>query len=233
MTGQPETPQPESPQAGVSKPDTPSAATPTRRRRRGLPVIAVLAGAAATAGSAFAPWWRRGYDDPLTGALRVSLNGTVVAGALVPLALVAAAGLGATLMSRGILRRVLAALTALAGLGQVVAAVVGAAADPSANFTAQLLRPAVPTSAPTLVIAIVALAGIGGVLVAGGALALALGPSPARRTAATYVTPAAQHDAARETAGGSTGPGTQTPTDGSQWWRSLDAGIDPTDEDGA
>lgn len=175
---------------------------PARRsHRRGQAAILVLLGAAGTAGSAFLPWWRRGYHDPLTGALSVTVDGGDIAVALVPLALVAVAGLAAAMISRGALRRILGTVVALAAAGSTTAALLAAGHTPDAEFAARLVRPATPQSAPEIVWASVILAVAAALVGVAGGVMVALsgdrGNGRGRSAGLAYRPPAAQRDAAR------------------------------------
>lgn len=215
----------------------------TRSRRRSPAALLVLFGAAASAGSAFLPWWRRSYHDPLSGDLTVAVDGNEVAVALVPLALVALAGLAAAMLSRGIARRLLGAVVALASVGAAVGAVLGAARAPAAEFAAKLVRPATPLAAPAISWGAVALAVTAAVAAAAGGVLIASSARAAgnrgRISGGAYRTPAAQHDAARQAArrhdregsAGQSAPARES-ADPGEWWRALDAGVDPTENDG-
>src|SRR5690242_10674652 len=85
-----------------------SPAPADRRARRTTALVAglVLAGAAACAGAAAMAWWTADYVDPLTGPLTLTASGSQCRPELVPVALIALAGFGATLATAGWLRRV-------------------------------------------------------------------------------------------------------------------------------
>lgn len=229
---------------------------PARRsRRRGLAVLLVLLGAAGSAGGAFLPWWRRAYRDPLSGDVTVTVDGADVAVALVPLAFVAVAALAAAMISRGMTRRLLGVVVALAAAAAGVSALVAATHVPSDEFAAALLRPATPLEAPqiawaaVLLVVVAALAGVaGGVLVASSARRV---DARGRLSGSVYRTPAARRDAARSAAvaetstghggaaGDAGGPGPRDAAeardqpDTGAWWQALDAGVDPTDDGAA
>lgn len=216
----------------------------SRSHRRSPAALLVLFGAAASAGSAFLPWWRRSYHDPLSGDLTVAVDGNEVAVALVPLALVALAGLAAAMLSRGIARRLLGAVVALGSVGAAVGAVLGVARAPAAEFAAKLVRPATPLAAPAISWGAVALAVTAAVAAAAGGVVIASSARAAagnrgRISGGAYRTPAAQHDAARQAArrhdregsAGQSAPAHES-ADPGEWWRALDAGVDPTENDG-
>jgi uncharacterized membrane protein (TIGR02234 family) len=204
--------------------------------RRSSTAALLIVGAALVAASAFTPWWHRNFLDPLTGPRTVAVDGTAVAAGLFPLALVALAGLAAALASRGAVRRIVAVAIAAAGAGSVAAALVAAASSPDAALTGALTRPADAVSAARLFLLAPMLAVLGGLLiVAGGVLMIGWRDRP-RTVGGAYSPPAAQRDAARRAAarrahgvGGAQHAGA-VPVDRAEWWRSLDAGIDPTDD---
>ncbi|MEO7127158.1 MAG: Trp biosynthesis-associated membrane protein [Nakamurella sp.] len=227
---------------------------PRGARRRGLPALIVLLGAALSASAAFMPWWQRSYHDPLTGELRVTIDGGAVAVALVPLALVVLAGLGAALISRGIVRRIVGIVVAAAGVGSIVATAIAGTHHPDAEFAARLIRPAAPISAAEVVWAALILSVVGGVAEAVGGVLVARGSGRDRVSSVTYSPPAVQREAAqreatqravaRQSATRVVAPNPSEAidensvetaadaTDPAEWWRSLDAGVDPTDDAG-
>lgn len=214
-----------------------------KSHRRGLATLLVLLGGLSAAGAAFLPWWRRAYHDPLTGDLHVSIDGGDVAVAVVPLALVAIAGLAAAMISAGVVRLVVGLMIAAAGLGTIGAAVVASTHLPTAEFAARLIRPAVATSAVEVIWPAIALAVIAGFLQASGGALVARDRGRRRATTVAYSAPAARRDAVRreathrEPATGAMQPqAAQRPaanaSDPAEWWRYLDAGVDPTDDAG-
>jgi uncharacterized membrane protein (TIGR02234 family) len=239
----------------VTGPDT-APRPAARAHRRGIAALLVLAGAGGTAGSAILPWWRRDYHDPLSGSLTVTVDGAALAPGLVPLALVAIAGLAAAMISRGLLRRLLGAVAGLAAAASAAIALAAATHTPDAEFASRLVRPAAPQSAPEMVWGAVILAVVAAVVgVAGGGMVAAAGdrrPGSGRAASLAYRPPAAQREAARNAAqhpatgapappdGAApqvTGEATAEPpnavagpADSGDWWRSLDAGVDPTDD---
>jgi uncharacterized membrane protein (TIGR02234 family) len=238
----------------VTGPGGPAERRARRSRRRGLAALLVLLGAAGSAGGAFLPWWRRAYRDPLSGDMTVAVDGADVAVALVPLAFVAVAALAAAMISRGMMRRLLGVVVALAAAAAGACALLAATLVPSAVFAAALLRPATPLEAPqvawapVLLAVAAALAGVaGGVLVAYDAGRV---DASGRLSGTVYRTPAARRDAARSAvaaeasqerggvAGDAGGQGRRDSTgardqpDIGAWWQALDAGVDPTDDGG-
>jgi uncharacterized membrane protein (TIGR02234 family) len=184
-------------------------------RRLAILAALVAAGAAACAGAAAMTWWTADYVDPLTGPLTLTASGADCLPELVPLALVALAGFGATLATHGWVRR-LVGVVLLAGGLLVTARSVMAMTGAPATLSAGLVRPADPAGAAQLhpVGPILAVAG-GLLLVVAGALVTA-GMGGRRRLDARYDAPS----------GRPADPGSGDPGD---WWKALDAGADPTD----
>ncbi len=216
------------PAPGASSSAGASGARPSRprlRHRLAAPVAA-LAGASCLVGAAAMPWWTRHYRDPLTGPVSAALRGSALVPALVPIALVVVAGLGAALLTRGVPRRIIGAAVALAGLA-VMALSVAAAAQPDADrFAAELKRPADAVGAAAQNIGGPLLALLGGALAALAGLVIVIARSPVARRASAYESPAARRARARMTARPESAA-----ADGAELWRALDAGIDPTAAD--
>ncbi len=182
-------------------------------------VALVLSGAAACAGAAAMTWWTADYDDSLTGPLTVAATGADCMPELVPVALVALAGLGAMLAARGAFRRLVGVVLMVGGLLVAVRAVLVMTQAPAA-LTAALTRPAEPVGAAQLHPFGPILAIVGGVLVtAAGAFGIA-GVAARRRLGSRYDAPAARRAAAAPRAAAESE---------SDWWKAMDAGADPTD----
>lgn len=191
------------------------------RLARMLPLAAVI-GASLTAAGAVPAWLRQSYGDD--GTSELTRTGLQVSPALLPLAVVAIAGLVATYAARGPARRVIAALVALTGVGigvQTVAVLVDpprTAADPDVGppVPADLLGPVrVQPLGPVLALA-------GGALVVLGGLAVLVRKS-LRQLGARFDSPVRAE----------AGPAvvTDDPADADAavaWWKALDAGADPT-----
>ena len=103
--------------------------------------LAAVVGAVAMAAAAGLTWWSQPFDDSLTGRIDAEASGAAALPELVPVALVVLAGLGATLATRGVARRLVGLLLAAAGLLVVVRSVV-ALSTPPAALAGQLVRPA-------------------------------------------------------------------------------------------
>lgn len=112
----------------------------TPQRLLGTSVAACLAGAALALSGATRVWSVQVTERPGLTALRVSTTGAAQAPWLVGLALVALAGAGALLATRGVTRRLLGVLLTLTGLGVALAAITArlglhpGAAGPAATF---------------------------------------------------------------------------------------------------
>ncbi len=214
----------------------PQAAAPNRPGRRTMVVVAglVLAGAAACAGAAAMTWWSADYVDALTGPFTRSAAGSDCLPALVPVALVALAGFGATLATQGWLRRVVGAILLVGGLWVAVRAGM-AMSDPPADLTGSLVRPADPAGPARLHPVGPLLALAGGVLIGLAGALVAAGAGGRRRLGARYDAPTASPanaanaaSPATGSAGSATGDDAPGSTDVGDWWKALDAGADPT-----
>jgi uncharacterized membrane protein (TIGR02234 family) len=210
------------------------------RRSYALTLVACLAGAALAAYAVTRTWSLQ--VTPRTGMsdLRTARTGADAEPWVVGLALVALAGTGALLATRGVVRRVLGGLLALAGAGVAAGAIVGRAGlDAGSAGAGAVVWPAVAVA--------------GGVLVAlGGAAAARLGhrwPTMSARydrkpIAASSAQPVAPAPRAASPSA-SNAPGDQTPAgkpvggravesealepaDHRLVWEALDRGEDPT-----
>lgn len=245
------------PTAGPQGPDGrngPAAAPAAGRARRMTAVLAVLvlAGAAACAGAAAMTWWTVDYVDALTGPLTLRATGADCLPELVPVALIALAGFGATLATQGWLRRVVGVILLAGGLLVAVRAAL-TMTRPPAVLTGSLVRPADPAGPAQLHALGPLLALAGGVLVAVAGALVAAGLGGRRRLGARYDAPTAGRSGAvtgppasptgtpsgtptgsataaadapdGSGSAGADGPGSSDPGD---WWKALDAGDDPT-----
>lgn len=184
----------------------------TGRRSYALTLAACLVGSVLAAYAVTRTWSltltpRTGMTD-----LRTARTGTDAAPWVIGLALVALAGTGALLATRGIVRRVLGGLLALCGLGVAAGAIVGrATVDPGTAGS----------GATGWAIACVA----GGLIIAlGGVAAARLGhrwPTMSARYDRKSVAPAQYRAAPR------TDPAL-APADNRAAWEALDRGDDPT-----
>ncbi len=252
-------PAPESaPAPGSPAPGSPAPAPESRPRstaaRRPVALAAlVLLGAAACAAGSAMTWWTADYLDPLTGPLTLTASGADCCPELVPVALVALAGFGATLATQGWLRRLVGVVLLAGGLLVAVRAVTAMTAVP-ATLPGGLVRPADPVGPAQLHPAGPILAVTGGVLIAVAGVLVAAGRGAYRRLGARYdapskAAPPATPSATTAPPATPTTPATTTPrprpthpdtatdiassdpgsSDPGDWWKALDAGTDPTD----
>lgn len=209
-----------------------------RSGRARVPLLLVL-GAALVAGGALARWWTVEWVQPLQGPRTDGVTGRQAAPALLALALVAVAGLGATAAVRGLGRRLIGLLIAAAGIAAGVAVVLAVAEVPES-----VIREANPqverVNGGTLQIVGPLLSGLGAVaLVAGGLLVLA-GRFGGRGMGERFDRTSAAVDGA--TGGTPTGPvapgsvprpapdaSAAEDAAAATLWKQLDAGGDPTD----
>jgi uncharacterized membrane protein (TIGR02234 family) len=189
-----------------------------QRGRLGLVALLAVAGAGITAIAAALTWWSADYQDPLTGPLTVSVTGGSTVPELVPLALVALAGFGAALATHGIVRRLVGVVLVLCGGAITVRAAMSFGSQPAA-LVSTLSRPADAVGDPDLHAIGPALGVLGGLLLVAAGTLITAGWGARQRLGAKYDAPTA--DAKDRTARPAT-------TDGTDWWKALDAGGDPT-----
>jgi uncharacterized membrane protein (TIGR02234 family) len=185
------------------------------RRSYALTLAACLAGAALSAYAVTRTWSlqltpRTGMSD-----LRTARTGADAEPWVIGLALVALAGTGALLATRGVLRRALGVLLALAGVGVAVGAIVGRSrVDPGSAGAGATVWP------------VLCVAG-GVIIVLGGVTAARLGgswPTMSARYDRRPVAPAQSRPAEPEAAAE---PALE-PVDHRAAWEALDRGDDPT-----
>jgi uncharacterized membrane protein (TIGR02234 family) len=190
-------------------------------------VIALCAvlGAALAAVAAGINWWAEDFADPLTGPVTITASGSSVVPELVPVALVALAGLGAALATHGVLRRIVGAVLLLGGALIAVRCALALGAAP-ASLVRDLPRPADPVGSARLSPLGPLLGVAGGLLiaVAGGLIVAGRG---ARRMSARYESPASSAATARASRAGAA-PRADLGQSTEDWWKALDAGSDPT-----
>lgn len=152
--------------------------TAARRRLTGTPLAAVLlvSGAVLTAVSAALVWGRADYQDSLRGLVSTSASGSDMRPELTPIALAALAGLGATLATRGVARRMVGVGIALAGSAVTVRAIV-ALFDPTLDTLRNLSRAATAIGPPQTPIWPPLLATLGGFLLLTAGLVISVGKS--------------------------------------------------------
>ncbi|GGL90835.1 Trp biosynthesis-associated membrane protein [Nakamurella endophytica] len=231
----------------MADPATAPAAGTVRVRRRvpswAAPAALVLGAALALAG-ALPRWLSQSYGTDGSGQL--TRTGLQAAPAIVPLALVALAALGAGPAARGVLRRAVGAVTVLVGIGLGVAAVLAVSAPPrylsaDAGLPAppDLMGPvrAHPWGAAVSVLGAV-LVVAGGLVTAVGRGTRTLGARYDRRTgpgqspedaASTARVAGGRAGVAPTRSAGARGDAAATEADlAARLWKDLDAGVDPT-----
>lgn len=222
---------------GDTAPVVKGAAKPGAKGRSPVIPVALLAVAAAGLwASSRMTWVTVQSSDGLTEPRTDELNGGVWFGALTPLALVLLASIAAVLAVKGALRQVLGVLIAVVAAVAAVPgfAIVVGAGRPSerAGTLAELPARAVVTSVQTHVApALLSLVAAALALVAGALLTM-------RREQPTslsgkYDAPAARKAAATEQVTARRGETSAGPLSERVLWDAIDAGTDPTDDDGA
>ena len=187
-----------------------------RGRQLGLVAVLAVAGAALAAISAALTWWSADYVDPLSGALTISASGADCVPELIPLALVALAGFGAALATRGVPRRIIGVVIALCGGALAARSALFFGSTPGA-LVSELTRPADPIGTAQLHPVGPALGVLGGLLLAAAGVLVTLGIGARQAMGSRYERGAK----AQATTTGKT-------TDQGDWWKALDAGDDPT-----
>ncbi len=185
-----------------------------RGRQLGLVAVLAVAGAGIAAIAAALTWWSADYRDPLTGPLTISVTGSSAVPELVPLALVALAGFGAALATHGTVRRLVGVVLLLCGAAITIRSAVSFGDQPAA-LVSSLCRPAEAVGAPQLHAIGPALGVLGGLLLATAGSLITAGWGARQRLGARYDAPTAP----------------TKETTGTDWWKALDAGADPTAAD--
>ena len=188
-------------------------------RGRPLAVAAILAvaGAGLSALAAAMTWWSADYLDPLSGALTIAASGATCVPELIGLALVALAGFGAALATRGVLRRLVAMVIGLCGATLAVRSGLSLGHAPAALITG-LIRPADPVGSAQLHPLGPLLAVLGGLLLVAAGVLVGIGGGARRAIGTRYERPSKAPAAVLGEAA----------TDQGDWWKALDAGDDPT-----
>lgn len=195
----------------------PSARRPSRTARA---AVLLLLGAAATAAAGWLRWGTADFLDPLRGTLHQTVSGSQVRPELIPIALAALAGLGAALATRGVARRAIGLLIAVAGI-IVTARGIGAIAEPPLDLLADLPRQADLVGDPSTPWWPPALAVLGGLLIAAAGLLLILDRTRHKGLSARYDRAATKPAAPAD-------PLVASESAALDLWRSLDAQHDPT-----
>lgn len=183
--------------------DAPEAPGPAAKRPLWMMVAALLLGALALWGASRLTWFAEFRDGGVRGTVLHRETGEQRASALVPLALLALAGVAGLVATGGWARRVLGVVLALAGVAAVWLGVAGVRFSGYADglpVTQMLLGRA--------------LAVLGGILVATGGLAAVKGASRATRLGTKYAAPATRKKVRDPDA---------------ELWEALSDGEDPTD----
>jgi hypothetical protein len=190
----------------VSEPGTTEAEAGTpkpARRPLWMIVVALLLGALALWGASRLTWFAEFRDGGVRGTVLYRETGEQRATALVPLALLALAGVAGVVATGGWARRVLGVVLALAGVAAVWSGVAGVRFGGFADglpVTQMLLGRG--------------LAVLGGILVAAGGLAAVKGAGRGARLGARYAAPATRKKVRDPDA---------------ELWEALSEGEDPTD----
>lgn len=183
--------------------DTPGPDPAASKRPLWMMVTALLLGAAALWGASRLTWFAEFRDGGVRGTVLYRETGEQQAAALVPLALLALAGVAGLVATGGWARRALGVVLALAGVAAVWLGVAGVRFSGYADglpVTQMLLGRG--------------LAVLGGILVATGGLAAVKGASRATRLGAKYAAPATRKKVRDPDA---------------ELWEALSEGEDPTD----
>lgn len=213
-------------------PDRAGDAGRTTRRRPAVLALLIVAGAAAMVVAGSMTWWRQQHLDALAGTVLSSATGSQTDALLVPAALVGLAGFGAAVATTGTLRRLVGLLLVVGGGVAAVLAVAGAISAPGRLLTS-LSRPPESSSTPSLQPTGVVLGALGGLLIAAAGVLLLLGYGARRALGSRYDAPTGRRAKVAEPTPSSPAMGAADPAadaDASaQWWKALDAGLDPTD----
>ncbi|RZQ60009.1 Trp biosynthesis-associated membrane protein [Amycolatopsis suaedae] len=186
-------------------PETPAAERPSSKRPLWIAVVLLLLGAGGLWGSSRLIWFAEFRDAGVRGMVLYSENGATRAVALVPLAILALAGVAGVVATGGWPRRILAFVLAAAGVAACWVAVDGVRFGGYAD--------GVPAAE---ILTGRGLAFLAGMFLAAGGLVAAKGAGRMPRLGARYTTPGAKR-AARE----ARDPDTQL-------WEALSDGTDPT-----
>ena len=204
-----------------------AAVIPVRRRQARLVVFSALVGVALTLAALLPTWRTQTYGSDHSGRLHQA--GSVAAPGLLPLALVAAAGLAAAYAARGWAGRLIGAVLAAAGAGIAAAAAVGWLHPPT-----ELSGPAGPPAPPELMDPVgispvgPVQAVLGGLLIVVAGVAVVAGRA-GRRLGRRFDAPTRRAPESTGTESAASDPAEVTEADAADgWWKALDAGVDPT-----
>jgi uncharacterized membrane protein (TIGR02234 family) len=208
----------------MTAPDTASSTSRTRRLF-GRSVLACVAGGGLALFAATRVWSIEVTERPGLSDLRASTTGASHEPWLVGLALVALAGGGALLATRGLARRLLGGLLALAGAGVAAGAIVGRSGlDAGAAGAGAAIWPVVCVAGAAMIV-------LGGLAAARqGHLWPAMGSRYDRRTVPPSPADAAARSRPPATAGlNNDGDPAGDRVDTRAVWDALDRGVDPTE----
>lgn len=198
-------------------------------------VGSAVAGVALTLAALPPIWHTQTYGSDHSGRLQQA--GSVAVPGLLPLALVAVAGLAAAYAARGWAGRLIGVVLAASGAGITAAAAVGWLHAPHG-----LSGPAGPPAPPELMDPVTSspvgpvIAGLGGLLVVVAGVAVVAGRA-GRRLGRRFDAPTRPSRGSAATGTGTvtgtapveSAPGQVTDSDAADgWWKALDAGVDPT-----
>lgn len=188
----------------------------TGPRLLGSAVVSLLLAAVVLWTSSRGTWLTVTWDVPLRGRVTATATGADTEPILVPWALLALAAIGGLLATSGWGRRAVGAVVALAGLWAVLRTVTGVVA-PVADALPAAARQAGRVVGVEVTVAWPLVGALGGLLLLGAGVLVALRGSAMPRLGARYDAPGAR---------------TRPPDEDRSLWEALDAGEDPT-RDGA
>ncbi len=196
---------------------------------RAAVALLILLGAALVAFAATRIWWTASYPDTPVGPYRTSATGSDTVPELIPVALVAIAGWGAALATRGVWRRIVGALVAAAGALVLVRVVVQWGSPPLEVLGRTPFVSGVPVD-PMRHPWPMVLAAAGGLLVVLGGILLITGSVRAQALSGRYDRTPPAHPPITTTADVGSSGGVARPVGEDDLWKALDAGLDPTGE---
>jgi uncharacterized membrane protein (TIGR02234 family) len=186
--------------------------------------VLLVVGAVALVVGAGLTWWTQTHLDSLAGSVTIKAKGSQTDALLIPVALLALAGFGATLATTGRLRRLVGVVLVLGGSWAATLAIIGLWQAPASLHT-DLTRPPLSSAPPQLHPAAALVAALGGLLVALAGVLVVSGLGARRALGARYDAPTGR----RMPAVVPTSLAVDSDPEGAAgWWKALDAGQDPT-----
>ncbi|MDL5157938.1 Trp biosynthesis-associated membrane protein [Actinomycetospora termitidis] len=182
-------------------------------RLLGLAVVGLLLAAAALWGASRGTWLTATWDVPLRGRVVVTATGADTEPVLVPWALLALAAIGGLLAASGWGRRAVGVVVGLAGLWALLRSLSGLAVPALDALPATVRQPGRAVEVQASVVWPL-LGGLGGLLLVGAGLLVALRGAAMPRLGARYDAPGASRPRPRD--------------EERSLWEALDAGEDPT-----